>query len=51
MHQLSPSWHSNPKRDHGSRLTPVVTAGDTYFIVVDGYAAGQGAFTLTVTPP
>src|SRR5207247_2122467 len=34
-----------------SRLTPAVTAGQTYFIVVDGYGGAQGAFSLTVTPP
>jgi hypothetical protein len=36
---------------HGSRVTPTVTAGQTYFIVVDGYARSQGGFALTVTPP
>src|SRR5436305_4401685 len=34
-----------------SRITPTVTAGQTYFIVVDGYAGAQGTFSLTVTPP
>src|SRR5439155_664147 len=34
-----------------SRITPTVTAGQTYFIVVDGYGGAQGAFSLTVTPP
>src|SRR5437870_3536616 len=34
-----------------SRLTPTVTAGQTYFIVVDGYGGSQGTFSLTVTPP
>src|SRR5438128_3564244 len=34
-----------------SRLTPTVTAGQTYFIVVDGYGGGQGPYSLTVTPP
>ncbi len=34
-----------------SRLTPAVTAGQTYFIVVDGYVGAQGTFSLTVTPP
>ncbi len=34
-----------------SRLTPTVTAGQTYFIVVDGYGGAQGTFSLTVTPP
>src|SRR3989442_3151044 len=34
-----------------SRLTPTVTAGQTYFIVVDGYGGVRGTFSLTVTPP
>src|SRR5438046_2830328 len=34
-----------------SRITPTVTAGKTYFIVVDGFSLSQGNFTLTVTPP
>src|SRR6058998_2431344 len=34
-----------------SRLTPTVTAGQTYYIVVDGYNGTQGTFSLTVTPP
>src|SRR5438552_132245 len=34
-----------------SRLTPTVTAGQTYFIVVDGYGGAQGLYGLTVTPP
>src|SRR5204862_253282 len=34
-----------------SRLTPTVTAGQTYYIVVDGYNGAQGTFGLTVTPP
>jgi hypothetical protein len=42
---------SEPNDHHGSRLTPTVTAGETYFIVVDGYAASHGTFTLTVDPP
>src|ERR1051325_9838970 len=37
--------------NRASRLTPTVTAGQTYFIVVDGYGGAQGAFSLTVTPP
>jgi len=40
---------SNPHQ--GSRLTPTVAAGQTYFIVVDGYASAAGTFQLTVTPP
>src|SRR5437867_2172412 len=34
-----------------SRITPTVTAGQTYFLVVDGYGGATGTFTLTVTPP
>src|SRR5881628_2143825 len=34
-----------------SRLTPTVTVGQTYFIVVDGYGGAQGTFSLTITPP
>src|SRR5437879_4917441 len=34
-----------------SRLTPTVTAGQTYYIVVDGYGGAQGIYGLTVTPP
>src|SRR3989441_906430 len=34
-----------------SRLTPSVTAGQTYFIVVDGYGGAQGIYGMTVTPP
>src|SRR5205814_2315509 len=34
-----------------SRIAPTVTAGQTYFIVVDGFSGTQGNFTLTVTPP
>ena len=40
---------------HGSVVTPTVTAGQTYFIVVDGFAGScggsEGAFTLSVVPP
>ena len=36
---------------HGSRVRPAVTAGTTYFIVVDGHRGAQGQFGLTVTPP
>jgi len=35
---------------HGSRLTPTVTAGRPYYIVVDGYGGAQGRFQLTVAP-
>src|SRR5439155_1215909 len=62
---LQPDGHAagGPGADHdhhpprgaglfpGSRITPTVTAGQTYFIVVDGYAGAQGTFSLTVTPP
>ena len=34
-----------------SRVAPVVTAGQTYTIVVDGWSGESGAFVLTVTPP
>src|SRR5207249_7410498 len=34
-----------------SRIMPTVTAGQTYFIVVDGYGGAQGTFSLTVTAP
>jgi hypothetical protein len=33
-----------------SRVTPFVTAGTPYFIVVDGYASSSGNFVLTVQP-
>jgi hypothetical protein len=36
---------------HGSVVTPTVTAGQTYFIVVDGYKGKSGNFGLTVIPP
>ena len=32
-----------------SRLTPTVTAGTTYFIVVDGRDAASGRFRLRVS--
>jgi CARDB len=37
----------------GSRVTPSITAGQTYYIVVDGYSndpSGVGNFTLSVLP-
>lgn len=34
-----------------SRITPSVTAGQPYTIVVDGYGGANGPFVLTVTPP
>jgi hypothetical protein len=42
---------SEPNDHHGSNLSPTVVAGETYFIVVDGYASSQGAYTLSVEPP
>jgi hypothetical protein len=35
----------------GSRITPTVTAGRTYYIFVDGKSGARGTFTLNVTPP
>ena len=40
-----------PSTYHGSRLAPTVTAGTTYYIVVDGWSGAHGAYTLTVIPP
>src|SRR5207244_935146 len=37
--------------NRASRLAPTVTAGQTYYIVVDGYGGAQGTFSLTITPP
>src|SRR2546421_8800103 len=37
--------------NRASRITPTVSAGQTYFIVVDGYGGAQGTFSLTVIPP
>jgi hypothetical protein len=34
-----------------SRLTRQVTAGESYFLVVDGYNGAAGTYTLRVTPP
>src|SRR5439155_21199227 len=34
-----------------SRITPTVTAGTTYYIVVDGFGGPSGGFALRVTPP
>jgi hypothetical protein len=36
---------------HGSRITATVTAGQTYFIVVDGYSGRSGNYSLSVIPP
>jgi hypothetical protein len=35
----------------GSVITPTVVAGETYFIIVDGYNGESGTFDLTVIPP
>jgi hypothetical protein len=40
-----------PNGYHGSRLSPTVTAGQTYYIVVDGYNGARGSFSLNVIPP
>jgi glucose/arabinose dehydrogenase len=40
-----------PHASHGSRITPTVTSGETYYIVVDGYDGNQGDFQLTVREP
>src|SRR5262249_51489566 len=36
---------------HGSRVTPVVTAGQPVAIVVDGFRGQAGTYSLSVTPP
>jgi hypothetical protein len=41
---------AEPNNHHGSRIQPSVTAGETYFIVVDGFK-DSGAFSLHVLPP
>jgi hypothetical protein len=40
-----------PNDHHGSRVSVRVTAGTSYFIVVDGYGGAHGNFQLRVTPP
>ena len=42
---------SSSGASHASRITPAVTAGQKYYIVVDGYQGANGNFSLTVTPP
>jgi len=37
--------------NRASSITTTVTAGQTYFIVVDGYGGAQGTFSLTVAAP
>ena len=36
---------------NGSRVTLDVTAGRTYFVVVDGYNGRTGTYSLNVIPP
>jgi hypothetical protein len=36
---------------HGSRVTPQVVAGATYYIVVDGYGGRSGSYTVNVIAP
>ena len=40
-----------PNDHHGSFMTLAATAGQTYYVVVDGYNGAGGAYSLTVTPP
>jgi hypothetical protein len=42
---------NEPSQYHGSQVTLTVTAGQTYLIVVDGYADRHGTFSLNVTGP
>jgi len=42
---------SEPSGHHGARLMPSVVAGRTYYVVVDGYGARAGQFSLTIVPP
>jgi hypothetical protein len=42
---------TEPSLSHGSRLSMLVLAGETYMIVVDGRGDAKGDFTLNVTPP
>lgn len=42
---------TEPNDHHGSRLTAAVTAGRTYYVIVDGYGDGAGPFSLRITPP
>jgi hypothetical protein len=51
-----PTGDPSPYFDrHGSKITMNVTAGTTYYVIVDGYTGStggsQGAYLLTVTPP
>jgi Lysyl oxidase len=40
-----------PNDHHGSRIQSTVTAGQTYFIVVDGFSGAAGTYALTVVAP
>jgi hypothetical protein len=42
---------NDTQRRHGSRLRPLVLAGTTYYIIVDGYGGARGDFSLSITPP
>jgi hypothetical protein len=42
---------SGASQRHGSVVTPTVTAGQTYFIVVDGFKGKKGNFGLSIIPP
>jgi hypothetical protein len=42
---------SEPNDHHGSRLALHVTAGATYYLVVDGYGGRAGAYPLSVVAP
>ncbi len=46
---LSCATSSGP--NDGSVVTPTVVAGNTYFIVVDGFNGASGAFSLSIAPP
>ena len=37
-----------PNDHHGSTMTLTVTAGQTYYVFVDGYNGAAGAYSLTV---
>ena len=44
-------YTSEPNDHHASRATVSVTAGQTYFIIVDGFQTSGGNFSLHVVPP
>ncbi|MGQ0835028.1 MAG: lysyl oxidase family protein [Gammaproteobacteria bacterium] len=47
----TPGCPAGGSSNRGSRLRPTVTAGQTYFIFVDGYDGASGSFSLSVAPP